>query len=40
MILTEGQRVLPARTEATGYRFRYPELDAALRAVFTADSSR
>ena len=39
-ILTEGQRVLPARTEATGYRFRHPELDAALRATFTPESPR
>jgi hypothetical protein len=38
-ILTEGQRVLPVRTEATGYRFRHPELDAALRATFRADSA-
>lgn len=32
MILS-SQRVLPAATQAAGYQFRYPELDAALRAV-------
>ena len=29
MLLT-GQRAVPARLEASGYRFRYPRLDAAL----------
>ena len=33
LIVTEGQRVLPERTLATGYAFRYPELDGALRAL-------
>jgi len=33
MILTEGQRVLPERTLASGYRFRYPELEPALRSL-------
>jgi uncharacterized protein (TIGR01777 family) len=28
--ITEGQRVLPERTLATGYVFRHPELDEAL----------
>lgn len=32
-ILTEGQRVLPERTLASGYRFRYPELEPALRSL-------
>lgn len=32
MLLT-GQRVLPRVALAAGYRFRYPELDAALRAA-------
>jgi hypothetical protein len=32
-IVTEGQRVLPERTVATGYAFRYPEVGAALDAV-------
>jgi uncharacterized protein (TIGR01777 family) len=35
-VVTEGQRVLPARTLATGYVFRYPELGAALEATFKA----
>ncbi len=29
-ILLTGQRVLPRRTELLGYRFRFPELKAAL----------
>ncbi|HVR45139.1 MAG TPA: TIGR01777 family oxidoreductase [Candidatus Binatia bacterium] len=29
-ILLKGQRVLPRRTELIGYRFRFPELKAAL----------
>jgi uncharacterized protein (TIGR01777 family) len=33
IILTEGQRVLPERTLASGYRFRYPELEPALRSL-------
>jgi len=32
-ILAEGQRVLPERTLASGYRFRYPQLEPALRAL-------
>lgn len=35
-LLLTGQRVLPARAEALGYRFQYPDLPAALRAVFDA----
>jgi uncharacterized protein (TIGR01777 family) len=30
VVVTEGQRVLPTRTTATGYVFRYASLDAAL----------
>ncbi|HEY0395769.1 MAG TPA: TIGR01777 family oxidoreductase [Candidatus Elarobacter sp.] len=33
LMLNEGQRVLPERTLASGYVFRYPELDAALRSL-------
>src|SRR5579871_1613747 len=29
-VLATGQRVLPARAQALGYRFRFPTLDAAL----------
>jgi uncharacterized protein (TIGR01777 family) len=36
LVVTEGQRVLPERTEASGYAFRYPELDRALRALLPA----
>jgi uncharacterized protein len=32
-VVTAGQRVLPERTLASGYRFRYPELDEALRSI-------
>jgi uncharacterized protein (TIGR01777 family) len=32
-MLLAGQRVLPARLEATGYAFRHPTLEPALRAV-------
>jgi uncharacterized protein (TIGR01777 family) len=31
--VTEGQRVLPERTTATGYVFRHPDLDEALRSL-------
>lgn len=31
--VTEGQRVVPERTLATGYVFRYPGLDEALRSL-------
>lgn len=34
MVLS-GQRVMPARLQATGYRFAHPELDAALAAVLS-----
>ncbi|MGD1067201.1 MAG: TIGR01777 family oxidoreductase [Vulcanimicrobiaceae bacterium] len=33
IIATQGQRVLPERTLATGYVFSYPQLDGALAAV-------
>jgi uncharacterized protein (TIGR01777 family) len=29
-----GQRVIPARAQALGYHFRYPELDIAFRGIF------
>lgn len=32
-IVTEGQRVLPNRTQQLGYRFQYPTLDAALQSA-------
>jgi uncharacterized protein len=32
-LLLTSQRVVPARLETSGYRFRYPTLDAALRGV-------
>lgn len=33
IVITEGQRVLPERTLATGYAFRHPELGEALRSL-------
>lgn len=35
-LLLTGQRVMPARAQAMGYRFRYPLLEEALHAVFHA----
>jgi uncharacterized protein len=32
--VVNGQRVLPARARAAGFDFRYPTLDAALRALY------
>lgn len=32
-VVTDGARVLPAKALVLGYQFRYPHLDAALRAV-------
>jgi uncharacterized protein (TIGR01777 family) len=32
-VVTEGQRVLPTRTLATGFRFRYATIDAAFAAI-------
>jgi NAD dependent epimerase/dehydratase family enzyme len=29
-----GQRAIPARAQALGYHFRYPELDIAFRGIF------
>jgi uncharacterized protein (TIGR01777 family) len=39
-VITEGQHVLPARTTATGYTFRYADLDAALAAALKPGSPR
>jgi uncharacterized protein len=32
-VVTEGQRAVPAKALALGYRFRHPELEAALRSA-------
>ena len=36
VVVTEGQRVLPEATLASGYRFTYAEIDAALAAIVSA----
>jgi uncharacterized protein (TIGR01777 family) len=36
IVVTEGQRVLPTATLASGYSFIHPELDSALRAIAAA----
>lgn len=33
-LLLAGQRVIPAKAQAHGYHFRYPELDIAMRGIF------
>jgi NAD dependent epimerase/dehydratase family enzyme len=33
LVLT-GQRVVPARAQAMGFHFRYPEIDQAFRGIF------
>ena len=33
--LLSGQRVLPAAALAAGFSFRYPDVDSALRAIYT-----
>jgi uncharacterized protein (TIGR01777 family) len=35
-VVTTGQRAVPARLEALGYRFKRPELEEALRAALSA----
>lgn len=35
-LVLRGQRVVPARAQALGYRFRYPELSQALTAIMRA----
>ena len=33
-VITAGQKVLPRRAEELGYRFKFPDLEGALRDVF------
>lgn len=35
-LILEGQRVLPAKAGELGFRFRYPQLEPALRAIYSA----
>jgi uncharacterized protein (TIGR01777 family) len=37
-LILGGQRVVPRRAQELGYRFRYPTLDAALRAIYSEPS--
>jgi len=32
-LITLGQRVIPAKAQALGYQFQFPEIGAALRAI-------
>ncbi len=36
LVVTQGQRVLPQRTLATGYHFKYATIDTAMRALLEA----
>lgn len=36
-ILLQGQNIAPRRTQASGFRFRYPELDIALQDLLQAE---
>lgn len=35
-VITQGQRVVPRKPLALGYRFRYPTIDGALKQIFSA----
>ena len=39
-LILNGQRVIPERAEALGYRFQYPTVDAALAALFAVGDLR
>lgn len=39
-LLLSGQRAVPAKAEQLGFRFTFPQLDAALAAIFQEGSSR
>jgi NAD dependent epimerase/dehydratase family enzyme len=39
VLLFEGQRVLPRVLEASGYQFRHPELEGALRSLLDKPAS-
>jgi hypothetical protein len=34
-LILEGQRVLPAKAERLGFQFRHPDLESALRAIYS-----
>lgn len=33
MVLTQGQKVIPKRTQEAGYHYKYPDLTSALREI-------
>jgi len=33
-MLLSGQRVLPAKAESLGFKFKYPQLEPALESLF------
>lgn len=40
-VVTKGQRVLPTKAESLGYQYRFPNLEGALRDIYTSkDSAR
>jgi uncharacterized protein (TIGR01777 family) len=39
-LLIDGQHVVPAKAEAHGFRFQYPELESALEALLAPGSAR
>lgn len=38
--ITTGQRVLPSKALSLGFRFRYPRLEEALRAIYAGSAAR
>ena len=39
-ILVRGKRVVPARATEAGYKFRFPEVEAALRDLVRSGAAR
>ena len=39
-VITTGQKVIPAKALALGYAFRHPELEGALREIFSRKHQR
>lgn len=32
-MITEGQKVLPKKTQAIGFKYKYPDIESACRAI-------